>query len=304
MNSNLKPNRNSKIENRGDTIFSYLLNGAGAFILILIIALAVTLFVSSIESMKKFGFGFLVGVEWNPVDNVFGVLPFIVGTLITSFLAVAISLPFSIAVSLFLGEYFKNGPISVFLRSVIELMAGIPSVIFGFWGIVFLVPIVRNIEIALGFAPYGVGIFSASLILSIMIIPYSAAIAREIISMVPVPLKEAAYSLGATRFEVIKNIVFPYAGSGITAGVLLSLGRAFGETMAVTMLIGNMNMMPTDIFSPANSMASIIANEFAEASGGIKLSALMEIGLVLFGISFLINFAGRTLVKRMEVKTS
>lgn len=143
--------------------------------LLLLVVLAITLLFGSLESIKKFGFGFLIGKEWDPVNEIFGVLPFVVGTLITSFLAVLISLPFSFAVSLFLGEYFKSGPISNILRSIIELMAGIPSVIFGFWGLVFLVPAVRNFEMSVGVAPYGVGILSASLILSIMIIPYSAA---------------------------------------------------------------------------------------------------------------------------------
>lgn len=286
-------------ENRADDLFSNLLTGTGYFMIFLLALLFLTLLIASLPSIKKFGFGFLIGVEWDPVNGEFGALPFMLGTIITSFLAVLISLPFSLSAALFLGEYFKSGPVSIFLKSVIELMAGIPSVIFGFWGLVFLVPVVRDLEMAIGVAPYGVGIFSASLVLAIMVIPYSASIACEVISMVPVPLKEAAYSLGSTRFEVIKDVVIPYAGSGISAGVLLSLGRAIGETMAVTMLIGNMNSMPTDIFGPANTMASIIANEFAEASGGIKLAALMEVSLVLFIVSFIINLTGKKIINKM-----
>ena len=160
---------------------------------------------------------------------------------------------------MFLGEYCKEGAISNFLRSAIEVLAGIPSVIYGLWGIFLLVPLVRSLEMQLGVVPYRVGILTASLILAIMIIPYSASLGREIISLVPADLKEAAFSLGATRFEMIRNVILPYARSGIIAGILLALGRAIGETMAVTMVIGNANILPTSIFSPANTMASIIA---------------------------------------------
>jgi phosphate transport system permease protein len=181
---------------------------------------------------------------------------------------------------------------------MMELMAGIPSVIYGFWALFFLVPIIRNVEIGLGVAPYGVGILCASLILAVMVIPYSASVAREVISMVPTSLKEAAYSLGATRFEVVTGIVLSYARSGIFAGILLSLGRALGETMAVTMVIGNMNEIPADISAPANTMASIIANEFTEATEEIYLSALLEIALLLFVVSTIINIIGKLVIHR------
>ncbi|MBD3239082.1 MAG: phosphate ABC transporter permease subunit PstC, partial [Chitinivibrionales bacterium] len=219
------------------------------------------------------------------------------------------SVPFSLAIALFLGEYFRRGPFSATLRSTIELMAGIPSVIFGFWGLYFLVPLIREFEmwlnevlepIGVSVLPYGVGILAASIILAIMIIPYSASVAREVISMVPTSLKEAAYSLGSTRLEVIGRIVLPYARSGIFAGVLLSLGRALGETMAVTMVIGNRNAVPTDIFSPGNTMASIIANEFTEATGEVYLSALLEIGLLLFVVSTIINIVGKLVLNRLS----
>ena len=165
-----------------------------------------------------------------------------------------------------------------------------------------LVPLVRTIQVKLGILPYGVGIFTASLVLAIMIIPYSAAIGREVIQLVPSDLKEAAFSLGATRFEVIRRIVLPYARSGIMAGILLALGRALGETMAVTMVIGNTNVIPRDIFSPANTMASVIANEFTEATGEIYLSALVEIGLLLFVVTTIINIIGRQIVKKMTIE--
>ena len=184
-----------------------------------------------------------------------------------------------------------------------ELLAGIPSVIYGFWGLFILVPLVRSIEIGLGVDPYGVGIFTASLILSVMIIPYSASLGREVIDLVPAEVKEAAYSLGATRFEVIRRVILPHARSGIFAGVLLALGRALGETMAVTMVIGNANFIPRSIFSPSNTMASVIANEFTEATENIHLSSLVEIGLLLLIVSAVVNIIGKYAIKRLSVET-
>ncbi len=284
----------------GEFLYSHVLSGSAILMILLLSGIFITLCISSRLSLQKFGINFVFSTEWDPVNGVFGALPFLVGTLFTSFLAVLFSIPFSIAVALFLGEYFRKGLFSSFLRSMIEVMAGVPSVIYGFWGLFFLVPIIRSLEMAVGAAPYGVGILSASIILAIMIIPYSASVAREVITMVPTSLKEAAYSLGATRFEVIVKLILPYAKSGIFAGILLSLGRAIGETMAVTMIIGNMNDMPTGIFSPANTMASIIANEFTEATEAVYLSAILEIGLVLFLLSFIINISGKVIINRLN----
>ncbi|HOD75866.1 MAG TPA: ABC transporter permease subunit, partial [Syntrophorhabdaceae bacterium] len=179
----------------------------------------------------------------------------------------------------------------------------IPSVIYGLWGLFFLMPAVRFIEMKLGVAPHGVGILTSSLILAIMIIPFSASIGREVITLVPGDLKEAAYSLGATRFEVIRNIVIPYARSGIIAGILLALGRAIGETMAVTMLIGNSNFLPTSIFSPANTMASVIANEFAEATG-VTAASLIYVALVLFLVTMVVNIIGTYVIQRISIEAS
>jgi len=268
--------------------------------LVLLTGIFVSLLLGSQLSLKKFGFAFLIGTEWDPIAQDFGALPFLVGTLLTSFLAIAISVPFSMAIALSLGEYFRKGVLSSVLRSMIELLAGIPSVIYGFWALFFLVPIVRSMQMQLDVPPYGVGILTASIILAIMVVPYSASVAREVIAMVPSSLKEAAYSVGATRFEVIAHVVFPYARSGIIAGILLSLGRALGETMAVTMVIGNTNALPTGIFSPGNTMASIIANEFTEATEEVYLSALLEIGLVLFVVSMIINIAGKVIIQRLD----
>jgi phosphate transport system permease protein len=267
-------------------------------ILVLVFAFMLTLIVQSIPSIKALGFGFLKGKTWDPVANIYGTYPFLLGTLLTSFLALLISIPFSFSIAIFLGEYYPKGWISEFLKNAIELIAAVPSVIYGFWGLFVLVPIVRSIEIKMGITPYGIGIFTSSVILAIMIIPYAASLGREMIRMVPSALKEAAYSLGATRWEVIRMVVLPYSKSGLFAGVLLSLGRALGETMAVTMVIGNTSVIPKSIFDPGNTMASVIANEFTEAASKLYLSSLIELGLILFLVTVVINIIGKRVIKR------
>lgn len=271
-------------------------------ILILVVCFFLTLVVQSMPSIKALGVGFLFGKTWNPVSNVYGTFPFLLGTILTSFLALLISVPFSFAIAIFLGEYFPRGWLSEFLKNSIELIAAVPSVIYGFWGLFVLVPLVRSLEIKLGVTPYGIGIFTSSLILAIMIIPYAASLGREMIRMVPSSLKEAAYSLGATRFEVITAVILPYAKSGLMAGVLLSLGRALGETMAVTMVIGNTSIIPKSIFAPGNTMASVIANEFTEAASSLYLSSLIELGLVLFLVTVVINLIGKRIIKRFTTE--
>lgn len=284
----------------GDKIFNIVLLCSGILIIAIILGIFFSLFINSLPAIKALGISFFYRTKWNPVEGNLGALPFLIGTLITSFLALLISTPFSLSVAIFLSEYFKKGFFSSFLRSMVELLAGIPSVIYGFWGIFVLVPIIRGIQMKINVPPYGVCVFSASLLLSIMIIPFSASITREVMKLVPKDLKEAGYSLGATKFEVIKNIVLPYSLSGITAGQFLALGRALGETMAVTMVIGNANIIPKSIFSPANTMASLIANEFSEAVDGVYFSSLIELGLLLIVVSALINIIGKIIIKRMS----
>jgi phosphate transport system permease protein len=271
-------------------------------IIMVIIALGVffTLVVQSLPSIKALGIKYLWGTTWDPVSDVYGALPFLLGTLITSFLALLISIPFSYAIAIYLGEYNTSGWLSGFLKNIVELVAAVPSVIYGFWALVVLVPMVRKLETSIGVAPYGVGILSASLILAVMIIPYAASLGRELIRMVPSNLKEAAFSLGATRYEVLRSVSLPYTKSGLFAGMLLSLGRALGETMAVTMVIGNTSALPDSIFSPGNTMASVIANEFTEADRTVYLSSLIELGLVLFIVTVLINIAGKMIIKRFS----
>jgi len=284
-----------------DDLFRKLLQSAAFLMLIILAGIVVTLTQEAWPAIKGLGPSFLYGRAWDPVFEEYGALVFFLGTLATSFLALLISLPFMFSIALFLGEYYRKGFFSAFLKSIVELLAGIPSVVYGFWGLFVLVPVIRSIEMKLGVVPYGVGILTASIVLAIMIIPYSAAIAADVIKLVPTDLKEAALSLGATRYEMIKKIIIPQAFSGLFAGLLLSLGRAIGETMAVTMVIGNANRIMDSIFSPSNTMASIIANEFAEATDTLYVASLVEIALMLLFVTLVINAVGRYIVNKLSV---
>ena len=299
--SNKRPASSTRSSRKAESAFQKIIFLSALAVVVLLVALFLSLFFHSLPSLHAFGLSFFFSKTWDPVTSTFGALPFLLGTLLTSFLALFISLPFALAISLFVGEYFREGPFSSFLKNATDLLAGIPSIIYGFWALFVLVPIIRNFESNLGIFPYGVGIFTASLILSVMIIPYTASIGREVLSLVPADIKEAAYSLGATRQAVITKVVLPYARSGILAGVLLGLGRALGETMAVTMVIGNSNRLPHSLFSPGNTMASVIANEFTEATAELYLSSLIEVGLLLFLVTLVINMVGRTIIKRISI---
>ena len=269
---------------------------AATIILILLAAgMVLTLVSGSVPVFKRFGFQFIYSSKWNPTAGreQYGALPFIVGTIVTSVLAIIICLPLAFSTSLFIGEYYKGTLIAKIIGTMVDLLAGIPSIVYGLWGFYYLRPLI----VTLGFNAQGFGIFTSSIILAIMIIPYASSMSTEIISLVPNHLKEAAYSLGATRMEVIFNVTVPAARSGIVASYILALGRALGETMAVTMLIGNSNLIPKGIFSLGNTMASIIANQFGEAEG-LKLSALIAIGLLLFVITGLINAIGKLIIKK------
>ena len=285
---------------RGERFFRAFLLSLGVFMILLVSSILLTLVLNSLPSIKEFGLSFFTGATWDPVNGKFGALPFLMGTLLTSILSLLISVPFSLSISILISDYIKGGLLSSILQIFTELVAGIPSVVIGLWGLFVLVPLVRKFETKVGITPYGVGIFTASIILAIMIIPYSASIGREVLSLVPKEIKEGGFSLGATKFEVIKNISLPYAKSGILAGFLLSFGRAFGETMAVTMVIGNSNKIPKSIFMPGNTMASVIANEFAEATTKLYISSLIEMALLLFLVSTVINIFGRYVIKRLS----
>lgn len=282
-----------------DKVFKIILFVAALVVPLICGGVIYSLTIDASDAFVRFGFfEFLTSSEWDyTLDNEkYGALPFIVGTLLTTLLALLFCIPFSLPVSLFIGEYFKGRKIAELLGTVTDLLAGIPSIIYGLWGFYTLRPLI----IALDISPQGSGILTASLVLAIMIVPYAASLSAEFIKMVPNEIKESAYSLGATRAEVIRDVVFPVAGSGIFSSYILAIGRALGETMTVTMLIGNTNQIPQSLIATANTMASIIANQFGEADG-LRFSALIAIGLLLFLITAIINVIGKFLIKRARI---
>lgn len=280
-----------------DKITKIVLVSVSFLILLIAGGMVFSLVSGAIPSFKEFGFSFLYSNTWNPTEGreSYSALPFIAGTMMTSVIALLLALPLSFATSLFLGEYYRNTKIANVLGTMVDLLAGIPSIVYGLWGFYVLRPIMND----LGLGNQGFGVLTAAIILAIMIIPYATSLSKEIISMVPNDLKEAAYSLGATRLEVILSVTVPAARSGIFAGYILAFGRALGETMAVTMLIGNANKIPENIFAPGNTMASVIANQFGEADG-LKLSSLIAIGLLLFLITGIINWIGKYIIKKFD----
>ena len=295
--------------NRTTTDLGFRLGtGAFAFALVLLVAgIGVELARVSMPSIQKFGFAFWRTSIWDPVAGEFGALPFIWGTLYSSILALLIATPISLGIAVFISELCPavlRQPL-VFLT---ELLAAIPSIVYGLWGIFVLVPAVRSLESSLPSAlrqlplfsgpPLGLGMLSAALILAVMVIPFSSSVSREVLRSVPAAQREGAYALGATRFEAIRAALF-YARTGIIGAVMLGFGRALGETMAVTMVIGNTPQFSLSLFAPQYTMAAVIANEFAEAADNLHLSALVEIGLVLFIITLIVNSLSRVLIWTM-----
>lgn len=282
-----------------DRLYKFLLFLAALIIPIVCGGVVYALVTDAYAAFERFGFfGFLTSSEWSYTEGAehYGALPFITGTLLTTLLALLFCIPFSLPVALFVGEYFKGTRVAAVLSTVTDLLAGIPSIIYGLWGFYTLRPLIMALDIS----PQGSGILTASLVLAIMIVPYAASLSAEFIKMVPGELKEGTYSLGATRAEVIRRVVFPVAGSGVFSAYILAIGRALGETMTVTMLIGNTNNLPNSITSTGNSMASIIANQFGEATD-LRFSSLIAIGLVLFLITAIINMVGKMMIKRAQI---
>ncbi len=297
-----------KIKNLGDKIFPNITKIASIFCLTLIVLLFIMLVKESSLAFRKFGFKFFVSKVWDPVFEEFGALPFIYGTLVSSFLALLISVPISLGVALYLSE-FSTGKIKEFLTVIINLLAGIPSVIYGLWGIFVLAPILRNyVEPALqkvfgslpffSDEPYGLDMFAAGIVLSIMITPTISSISKDIFEAIPRNLREAAYGIGATKWEMIKLALLKPAKQGIFGAIILGLGRAIGETMAVTMIIGNVHEISLSLFHPASTLASVIANEFTEATTDIYLSSLYLIGLTLFLLTFILNVIAKIFIKQ------
>ena len=261
-------------------------------------------------AIAKFGFDFLATSTWDPVADKFGALPLIFGTLLSSLIALVIAVPLSVGVAIFLTE-FAPGPLRRPVAFVVELLAAIPSVVYGLWGIFFLIPLLRTtlfpfLQNTLGFLPlfsgtiYGNSMLAAGIILAIMIMPYIMSVTREVLATVPGSQREAALALGATRWEAAWTAVVPYARSGIVGAIILGLGRALGETMAVTMLIGNRHEIATSLFAPGYTMAAAIANEFTEASTDMHFAALAYVALVLFAVTVVVNALARLLIWKVS----
>ena len=293
-------------QDTSDIVFRRILAVFPISILILVAGIFFQLVSASLPSLQKFGVGFLFHTTWDPVAENFGALPFIFGTCVTSLVALLLAVPVGVGVAIFLAEY-AHPKVAKVISILVDLLAAIPSVIYGLWGIFVLVPYMRNnvqpfLGKYFGFLPffqgpnYGVGFLAASIILAIIIIPFIISVAREVILAVPSVYKESAYALGATRWEAIWDIVLSYGRVGILGAVILALGRAIGETMAVTMIIGNNVVISPSLFSPGYTLASVLANEFAEADTNMYLSALIEIGLVLFLFSIVVNILARFLI--------
>lgn len=265
----------------------------------------------AIPALQKFGLEFLVRSDWNPVQEQYGAFPMIYGTLVSSFIALFFAVPLGIGTAIFLSEDFIPRSIRTALTFLVELLAAIPSVVYGLWGIFVLIPFLRPIQMffykTLGWIPFfstppaGPGMFPAGVILAIMILPIITAIARDSLASLPPDLRQASLGLGATRWTTIFRVLIPAAFSGIVGGIMLGLGRAMGETMAATMIIGNSNNMNISIFAPANTIASLMANQFPEASG-LQVSSLMYAGLVLFALTLLVNIVAERIVNQVKAK--
>ena len=301
---------------RGDALYTTVITAFAAAVPTLLALIAGAIFIAAWPTLHKFGFSFLTSSAWDPVNGQFGAAPAIYGTLVSSLLALLIATPLALGVSLFLSEFappWMRQPVAF----LVDLLAAVPSVVYGLWGIFVLLPLLRDPvmpflrdTLHLGATglfsgpAFGPSMLAAGLILSIMVLPYIASVSREVLYAVPRSQREAALALGATRWEMIRRAVVPYARSGIVGGIILGLGRALGETMAVTMVIGNRHDIALSLFAPGYTMASVIANEFSEASNDLHLSALMAIGFVLFVITLMVNAIARWLVWQVSRKAA
>jgi len=299
-----------------DNFFRRLTFSAAAFVLVILGGVIVSLIEGSIPALREFGFSFLTTEVWNPVTDKYGAAPAIYGTLITSIIAMAIAAPVGLGIAIFLTELcpiWLRRPIG----AAIELLAGIPSIIYGIWGLFIFAPFLQQyVQPALialfgpvpllssifAGPPYGIGVLTASLILAIMVLPFITSISRDVFDTVPPMLKESAYGLGCTTWEVVRNVVIPFTRVGVIGGVMLGLGRALGETMAVTFVIGNAHKISASLIGPGTTISATIANEFTEAVGDLYTSSLVALGLILFIITFIVLAFARLMLMRLEMK--
>jgi len=298
-----------------DRLFGWVAKGAALLTLALLIGILASLFIGAWPAISKYGLGFLTSSVWDPVKDEYGGLVMIYGTLATSFIALLIAVPVSFGIALFLTE-MSPAWLKRPLGTAIELLAAVPSIVYGMWGLLVFGPILSTyvqqplqklfdgvpfLSALVSGPPVGIGILSAGIILAIMIIPFIASVMRDVFEVTPPLLKESAYGLGSTTWEVVSKVVLPYTKSGVIGGIMLGLGRALGETMAVTFVIGNANQLNSaSVFEAANSITSALANEFAEAGAGLHQAALMYLGLVLFFITFVVLALSKLLLERMK----
>jgi len=299
----------TRVSARGDTAFRWLTFASSMFVPLVMLAIGVDLISSSLPALKKFGLGFLFSDDWNPVTQSFGAASSIFGTLVSTLVAMLIAVPLSLAIALFLVE-LAPPKISRTVGTMIELLAAIPSIIYGMWGLFVFAPFMATyvqplLGGALGFLPLfqgppmGIGMLTAGIILAFMVLPFISAIARDVFQLVPNVVKESAFGLGATTWEVTYKVTIPYGLVGIIGAVFLGLGRALGETMAVTFVIGNAHRISASLFSPGNTIASTLANEFSEATEPLYISSLVALGLVLYLITYLVQVVSQMLLRRM-----
>ncbi len=299
-----------------DTIFAGISRAAAILVLVILGGVAVSLVVGSWEALSKFGFGFLTTESWNPVTENFGALAPIYGTIVTSGIAILIAVPIGIGIAIFLTELCPR-PLRRPIGIAIELLAGIPSIIYGIWGLFIFAPFVQTtiqpfvidafkdipvLSSLFAGPPYGIGVLTSAMILAIMVLPFVTSITKDVFDTVPAVLKESAYGIGCTTWEVIGRIIIPYTRVGIMGGVMLGLGRALGETMAVTFVIGNAHRISASLFAPGTTISATIANEFTEADGDLYTSSLISLGLILFFITLIILAAARYMLMRIGRK--
>ena len=299
-----------------DAIFRNLTRSAAMLVLVMLGGVILSLIEGSVPSMRAFGVGFLTSESWNPVTEKFGALSPIYGTLVTSAIAMLIATPIGIGIAIFLTEICPENlrrPVGV----AIELLAGIPSIIYGIWGLFVFAPFLQTtlqpllintlgnvpgLQTLFAGPPYGIGILTASIVLAITVLPFVASISRDVFMTVPSVLKEAAYGVGCTKWEVVRKVVIPYTRIGVIGGFMLGLGRALGETMAVTFVIGNAHKITGSLLAPGTTISASIANEFTEADGALYTSSLIQLGLILFGITFVVLAISRLMLMRIEQK--
>jgi phosphate transport system permease protein len=303
-----------KREATTETVFRWATLASASLVLLLLVGVLMSLTYGAWPALKTFGFSFLTTEVWNPVTQKFGALAPVYGTIVTSVIAMLIAIPIAFGIAVFLTETcprWLRAPIGI----AIELLAAIPSIVFGIWGLFVLAPILQQhvqpwlidhvgslpiVGVLFQGAPYGIGLLTAGIVLAIMVLPFITAVMREVFQVTPTSIKEAAYAVGATQWEVVWDVVLPWSRTGVIGGIMLGLGRALGETMAVTFVVGNAHRISTSLLAPGTTIAASIANEFAEAVGDLYTSSLMALGLILFVLTFVVIAGARLMLMRLE----